>query len=216
MDAFTSAILYHRFTDFEFDYAFRTWENQKGYPVVNVDYTAGSFRLTQERFFEQKSYGVNDSTSFYIPINYATANSPNFETTAITDYFRDTEVVKVITATPGQWYVFNKQQRGYYRVNYNTANWIALRDLLKGANFNQIHVMNRAQLIDDSFALANAGYHQDYELAFDIMSYLKQETDFFPFYPTYRYINNLYTIFGPTNSYLNVSKSYNFYSIYFN
>lgn len=204
MDAFTSALRDHRFTDFDFDYAFRTWENQRGFPVVNVDYSAGSFKLTQERFFEQKSYGLNDTSSYYIPINYATQSNPNFDSTAITDYFKDTEVTKEIAAAPGLWYVFNKQQRGYYRVNYNTPNWIALRDVLNGATFSQIHVMNRAQLIDDSFALANAGYHQDFVLAFDIMSYLKQETDFFPFYPTFRYMSNLYTVFGPSNSYLNV------------
>lgn len=206
MDAFTNALRDNSFTDFNFDYAFRTWENQRGYPVVSVDYTAGSFVLTQERFFEQKSYGLNDTSRWYIPINYATQNNPNFETTAITDYFRDTQVELEIPATPGTWYVFNKLQRGYYRVNYNSANWIALRDILNSANFNDIHVMNRAQLIDDSFALANAGYHQDFVLAFDIMSYLVRETDFFPFYPTYRYMSNLYNVFGPLNAYLNVSK----------
>lgn len=210
MDAFTATTRKYGFTDFNFDYAFRTWEHQRGYPVVHVRYNSqsGSFELTQERFFEQKSYGVNDTSSWYIPVNYATANNPNFDDTRITDFFKDTETTKQISATPGDWYVFNKQQFGYYRVDYDIANWIAIRDVLNSNNFNQIHVMNRAQLVDDSFALANAGYHSDYVLAFDIMSYLKRETDFFPFYSSYKFLYNLFTVFGPTNVYLNVKRKF--------
>lgn len=207
MDAFTAATRANGFTDFNFDYAFRTWERQRGYPVVHISYNSqtGNFELTQERFFEQKSYGVNDTSKWYIPINYATQNTPNFDDTRITDYFKDTESVKLISATPGNWYVFNKQQFGYYRVDYDSANWIAIRDVLNSNNFNQIHVMNRAQLVDDSFALANAGYHNDYSIAFDIMSYLRRENDFFPFYSAFKFLYNLIDVFGPTNVFIRVS-----------
>lgn len=160
--------------------------------------------LTQQRFFEQKSYGVNDTSKWYIPINFATADNPNFDDTSITHYFEDTEVQKVIPSPQTAWFIFNKQQLSYYRVDYDTANWNALKAGLNSAAYSTIHVMNRAQLIDDSFALANAGYHSDYNLAFEIMSYLERETDFFPFYPAYRYLNNLWNIFGPMNNYLRV------------
>jgi aminopeptidase N len=164
-----------------------------------------SFALHQNRFFEQKSQGVNDTTRWYIPINFATSDNPNFDDTTITHYFDDLEMEKRIPATPSTWFVFNKQQWGYYRVDYQVSNWNALKTVLNSNGFTAVHVMNRAQLIDDSFALANAGYHSDYDLAFGIMSYLQRETDFFPFYPAYRYLNNLYTVFGRVNSYLNVN-----------
>lgn len=218
MDSFSTTLRLNRFQDFDFEYAFRTWENQKGYPVVRVMYNAQSqaYELTQQRFFEQKSYGVNDTTKWYIPINYASSDSPNFEDTRITDYFEDSANTKQISAPQSSWFVFNKQQLSYYRVDYDTANWNAIKALLHSDNFNTIHVMNRAQLIDDTFALANAGYHNDFTLAFDIMGYLERETDFFPFYPAYRYLNNLYTVFGPTNDFLNVRKILRQISYFFN
>jgi aminopeptidase N len=209
MDAFTQTIRAHNFNDFDFDSAFRTWENQRGYPYLDVLYNSqsSSFELTQHRFFEQKNLTDNSNPLWVIPINYATQLNPSFEDTKFTNYFNAFPDTYLISApAPGQWYVFNKQQIGYYRVNYDNSNWIALRDALNSNNFNQIHVMNRAQLIDDSFAFANAGYHDDYILAFDIMSYLQRETDFFPFHPTNRYLSNLYNIFGRNNVYLNVRK----------
>lgn len=196
----------NRFQDFDFEYAFRTWELQKGYPVLNVWYNdqTQSYVLTQKRFFDQATLSTNDTTKWFIPINFATSDDPNFGDASFTHYFLDSENEKVISANKSSWYVFNKQQLGYYRVDYDSENWIAIKNVLKSVNFNSIHVMNRAQIIDDSFALANSGYHTDYSLAFGIMSYLQRETDFFPFYPTWRYLYNLYNVFGPKNTYLNV------------
>lgn len=102
------------------------------------------------------------------------------------------------TFTTSQWYVFNKQQRGYYRVHYSDNNWRALSFALNSDDYTRIHVMNRAQLIDDAFALAIGGY-VDYNLAFDIVKYLNREDDFFPWYTAYRYLNSMYTIFGIKN-----------------
>lgn len=191
----------------DFERAFRTWETQKGFPLINVryDFERAAFRITQERFFEQKSLNNNDQSSWYIPLNYGTANKPNLDDTSASDYFLNGEDEKVITATPGNWYVFNVQQRGYYRVNYEESNWLALSEALLSNDFVKIHVMNRAQLIDDSFTLVNAGYLNDYKTAYDILKYLVNEDDYFPWYAANRYISPLYTVFGSKNKILNVS-----------
>ena len=206
MDAFTSTLLRNQFNDFNFERAFRTWENQGGFPLLHVEYdpATSAYMLTQQRFFQEKSLRENDESSWYIPINFATSDNPNFDDTMITHYFEETEAFKQIQAEQSDWYVFNRQQLSYYRVDYDVNNWNALKNVLNSDAFTSIHVMNRVQLIDDSFALANAGYHENYQLAFDIMKYLERETDFFPFYPTFRYILNLWTVFGPSNVYLNV------------
>lgn len=44
---------------------------------------------------------------------------------------------------------------------------------------NGIHVINRAQLVDDSLNLAR-GERLSYEKAFDLISYLSSETDYLP------------------------------------
>jgi len=40
---------------------------------------------------------------------------------------------------------------GYYRVNYNKANWLNIAHYLNFNNYTKIHVLNRAQIIDDAF-----------------------------------------------------------------
>jgi aminopeptidase N len=210
IDAFTTVLNQAGRDDFNFEKALRTWETQAGFPVITVSYISSSqnFRITQERFFENKNLGVNDTSSFYIPLNFATASNPNFEDTSITDFFIDGPPVKFISL-PGfntnQWFIFNKQQLGYYKVNYDTSNWEALSNALNN-NFEKIHLLNRVQLIEDSFTLTNAGYlNDDYQTAFNILKYLVQEDDFFPWYSADRYLSTLFTAFGTKNEDLNVS-----------
>lgn len=48
-------------------------------------------------------------------------------------------------------------------------------------NYKQIHVLNRAQLIDDSFNLARAG-ELSYVIPLTLINYLVKENDFIPMY----------------------------------
>jgi aminopeptidase N len=199
---------------FSFDRAFRTWETQSGYPVIHVKYDAAAkaFHLTQERFFEFKKANSGDNSSWYIPINFATQASYNFADTKPTHFFVDGESslhIPVENVESSQWFVFNKQGIGYYRVNYDEANWRTLEYLLSNGDYQQIHVMNRAQLIEDSFALAKGNYI-DYEIAYNILKYLVREDDFFPWYTAYRYINPLRTAFGTKHPVMNVILIYFF------
>ena len=52
--------------------------------------------------------------------------------------------------------LFNIQETGYFRVNYDDANWQLLVNQLAD-DHTAIHVINRAQLIDDALDLARAG-----------------------------------------------------------
>jgi len=70
--------------------------------------------------------------------------------------------------------------KGFYRVNYDIKNWNRLISELK-SNPSTIHVLNRAQLIDDSFNLARAG-ELSYYVPFTLVSYLQKEDDFIPWY----------------------------------
>lgn len=69
---------------------------------------------------------------------------------------------------------------GFYRVNYDTDNWNALIKQLNEAH-DEIHVLNRAQLIDDAFNLARAG-HLDYSVPLSLSKYLKKENNATPWY----------------------------------
>lgn len=102
------------------------------------------------------------------------------------------------------WFIFNKQQLGYYRVNYDQSNWNALAAFLSTANFNRIHVLNRAQLLDDLINFASGGY-VEYDVVYNLLSYLHRETEYTPWFAADRFISTLYTTFGPNNADLNVT-----------
>lgn len=77
------------------------------------------------------------------------------------------------------WVIFNTQQVGYYRVNYDAVSWHLIYQALLKANHDGIHVLNRAQVVDDALNLARGGL-LDYETAFDILDYLPAETNYIP------------------------------------
>lgn len=65
-------------------------------------------------------------------------------------------------------------------MNYDTENW---KQLIRQLNISHqdIHVLNRAQLIDDSLNLARAGI-LEYSTALDLSTYLQNEDDAIPWY----------------------------------
>lgn len=65
-------------------------------------------------------------------------------------------------------------------MNYDDDNWNALIGQLN-VSHDDIHVLNRAQLIDDAFALARAGY-LDYSVPLNLSKYLEKENDTVPWY----------------------------------
>lgn len=87
------------------------------------------------------------------------------------------------------FYLLNTQQVGYYRVNYDIVNWNAIKETLK-KDVNAIHVLNRAQIVDDLFNLAEAGY-LDYGFTFDILEYLTEETEYQPWKSALRGLDQL-------------------------
>lgn len=83
---------------------------------------------------------------------------------------------------------------GYYRVNYDTTNWkLIIKQLNNIKNFKNISVINRAQLVDDALNLARAG-KLDYDIAFNVTSYMAHETEYLPWKAAFRslsYLNNM-------------------------
>lgn len=68
---------------------------------------------------------------------------------------------------------------GYYRVNYDLVNWDRLALFLNKEDHTSIHVLNKAQLLDDAFHLARYGVIP-YHVPLNISKYLIKETDYVP------------------------------------
>lgn len=69
---------------------------------------------------------------------------------------------------------------GFYRVNYNSKGWRRIFDVLHSDKYYDIHVLNRAALVDDLLNLGRTGY-QKYDTVLDGITYLKRERNYLPF-----------------------------------
>lgn len=92
-------------SNFSFTEAFRSWELQKGYPVIYVthDNFRKEFNITQKRYLSatEEDDGVN--AKWHIPLSYTTSVSPDTRDGYFTDHFLKTQDYKIIsTAASGE------------------------------------------------------------------------------------------------------------------
>lgn len=175
----------------------RSWTNQAGYPVLVVtrDYNFNIISLSQSRF---TSPSFESNQTWWIPYNYATARRLDFHDTRPFGWIPQGRRMMPIRGMEDlswrDWVIFNKQQTGYYRVLYDDENYNLLTKQLNGESFGVIHVANRAQLIDDLYEFLKVG-DVKVRIFMDLISYLKRETDYAPWEPATRALNELGRIF---------------------
>lgn len=129
-----------------------------------------------------QSNANNQKTELYnIPITYS-IDSENYDDITPKAIFRIQDGVNKtieLPKTPKSYVILNPKQTNYYRVNYDEENWMKIKEALYKDNHDGIHVMNRAQIVDDLFNLARAGI-VDYSTAVDIIRYIKKEKHYIP------------------------------------
>lgn len=153
------------------------WTTQSGFPLVTVTGTEEGFTLTQKRFLANGT-DHNDLTLWPLPITYAT-KSDEFANTKPTFVATESHNISVPDASTVQYFILNNQQLGYYRVNYEANLWGKISKALRSEDFGGIHVLNRAQIVDDLFNLAAAGI-VSYGTALNILDYLREESEYLP------------------------------------
>ncbi|XP_001662886.2 aminopeptidase N [Aedes aegypti] len=155
-----------------------TWANEKGYPVLSVrrTYETGDIIISQERFISDRK--VPNTNVWMIPYNYVHQSKADFDDLSTFSWL-STKAARINTEVPAnEWIIFNKQQVGYYRVNYDANNWELITNALIN-NLSSIDRLNRAQLIDDAYWLARSG-RLDIEVLMKLLTYLKDETEYAP------------------------------------
>ncbi|KAL0882635.1 hypothetical protein ABMA27_001070 [Loxostege sticticalis] len=159
---------------------YKTWTEQAGHPVLNVqvNHQTGEMKIYQRRFNINSGYSTA-TTNWIVPISFATASNPDFEDTKPSHIIKDAVTIINRNSTGDEWVIFNKQQTGYYRVNYDDYTWNLIVMALRGSSRTQIHVNNRAQIVNDVFQFARSGL-MTYSRAFNILSYLVNETEYAP------------------------------------
>lgn len=136
---------------------FGSWSNQKGFPLVTlIRNDNGSITLHQAKYSAYASSGV-DKSSWWIPYNLASAQNPIFDKTLPSNWMAQGEQTKLINSADehdikwsnSDWIVLNRQQTGYYRIQYDAKNYDLIMKELTDGDMNKIHPINRAQIIDD-------------------------------------------------------------------
>ncbi|KAL5242092.1 hypothetical protein ACI65C_009502 [Semiaphis heraclei] len=175
---YKSGILGNTITVEEF---MRSWTDQAGYPVINIDTTNPNYIVISQKQYQVDVPKLKSTTLWYIGLSYTTQLHKQFNNLQPTVWLNNTETELSIPLLADEgWVIFNLQSTGFYRVNYDIKNWNLLIAELK-SNPKTIHVLNRAQLIDDSFNLARAGELPHF-IPFTLVSYLEKEDDFIPWY----------------------------------
>ena len=160
-----------------------TWTLQMGFPVLTVhrNYDDNTATLKQDRFLISKSKDNPDKHDYmwWIPVTFTEAGG-DFDNTKNDIWMSNKEKTKSISGLPNadQAVIFNIQETGYYRVNYDQKNWELIIKQLN-EDHTKIHVINRAQIIDDAINLARSGM-LSYEIALGVTSYLGEELEYIP------------------------------------
>lgn len=184
---------------------FKTWSNQKGFPVLSVtrDYVTGNINLSQQRYLLSATASAADQTVFSIPYNFIRTNETDHNKTAA-DYWLTTRTASIGAATVGisadDWIIFNNRETGYYRVQYDKDNYKLIAEALNGDELSKIHIVTRAQLINDVYNFAETN-RTSYEQYFDIIRYLKNETEYVPWAPTVAGLNTITRLYAASPSF---------------
>nr|XP_045618493.1 glutamyl aminopeptidase-like isoform X1 [Procambarus clarkii] len=177
-----------------------TWTRQMGYPVVNVVRTScEEVTLTQKRFLQDPAAQYDPSESEFgykwdIPISYITSLDVRAQQAWL---YREADNLKLKIDPEVLWVKVNTQQKGYYRVNYETHMW---NELAKLCLDKVVGTAERAGLYNDIFALADAAL-VDYSVALDFSRGLASETDYVPWDSVINHLITMERLLAETDVY---------------
>ncbi|XP_011692376.1 PREDICTED: puromycin-sensitive aminopeptidase isoform X2 [Wasmannia auropunctata] len=141
-----------------------SWTKRQGFPVVKVDYRQeGDNRilsLSQERFLADGSVDSQADNAWLIPISVSSSQDPS---KTIFDGILDAKTKEfVIQNVPeGTWLKINPGTIGFYRTRYSQP---ALSLLLPAIKDHTLPPLDRLGLLDDLFAMVQAGYASTVEV----------------------------------------------------
>ncbi|XP_058811599.1 aminopeptidase N-like [Topomyia yanbarensis] len=165
----------------------KSWTNNPSYPLVTVIRDQTNSALVS-------AIPVN---TFCIPIPWISKHGKHgYEWLQTSD---SNKSIVLSGTTSSEWILFNPNQNGYYRVNYDRTNWNMLVDALSD-NHESIPVLNRAQLIDDALYFARNNL-LDIEILLGLLSYLPSETDLIPLKAGFKAFKHLNRVFRGNDLY---------------
>ncbi|TGZ37501.1 Aminopeptidase N [Temnothorax longispinosus] len=167
------------------------WIKQYHYPVLNVMQYSEYYTILVNVSIH------NTPEARWIPVTYTTQPDINFNTLVGRLLQPPVSYLQFgfnANYSADDWIIFNIQQIGYYRVNYDDKSWTRIARFLSSENYAEIHVLNRAQIIDDAFHFMMSGKINS-SIFWELTSYLSQETDYVAWYPMLKVIERMSYIY---------------------
>ncbi|XP_014486499.1 PREDICTED: aminopeptidase N-like [Dinoponera quadriceps] len=149
-----------------------TWFGQRSHPTLLIQRSYNDITI--------KPYKRRQSqNSWPVPVTYTTEKL-NFARNLSTMWLNTSahnSVLKINADQRNGLIIFNVQQFGYYRTYYDFDNLKKIIGYLNYDDFTKIHVLNRAQIIDDVYHFVINGEY-NYVDFYELIEYLRDETSF--------------------------------------
>lgn len=153
------------------------WILQMGFPVITVNTATGE--ISQEHFLLDPESNVTRPSDFnyvwIVPIPFLKSGQLQEGYYWLKDQKNQNDNFKT---SADEWVLLNLNVTGYYQVNYDEGNWKKIQNQLQ-TDLSVIPVINRAQIIHDSFNLASA-QRIPVTLALDNTLFLINEREYMP------------------------------------
>ncbi|XP_025265829.1 aminopeptidase N-like [Camponotus floridanus] len=173
------------------------WIQIDYYPVINAErnYNINHLNISAENFY----------TNILIIANIFTRTHSKLKEFLFEEWLRP----KILTYATLSLYFIDENdwilvdvQSGCYRVNYDAENWNRLSIYLNSNFFENIHVLDRAKIIDDSFHFVMTG-RLNFTVFLRISHYLSQDTNYTAWYPMFKHLEYVSGFFAfPEHVYL--------------
>ncbi|KAA0193773.1 hypothetical protein HAZT_HAZT006109 [Hyalella azteca] len=134
----------------------RGWLTIVGYPLITITRLSnGTARLEQRLFTYSTSADIPADSFFWVPLSWisetdALSSEPPYRNLWLPPNNSTLQIQDI--PNEQYWIIANVQRAGYYRVNYDTNNWLQLARQLQ-QNHLILTPSHRAQILDDAFHL---------------------------------------------------------------
>lgn len=136
----------------------------------NYDKNYGEIRICRQ-------VEAENTKEIWIPFNYLTENMAASNIQWLEDNLQWKNLMVPLLG-PEKWIIFNVDQIGFYRVNYDLTNWELLINALK-LDHTKIGEVNRAQILDDAFYLFKKEL-LPFQIYLNLLEYLEKEESYLP------------------------------------
>ncbi|XP_025153199.1 glutamyl aminopeptidase-like [Harpegnathos saltator] len=161
-----------------------TWLTKKYYPIVQV------LRDRKKNIMTYNITGILDmeNSTWKVPVTFT------FRSFSIGHFVADN--ILIINSSIGiieldrnaDVVIFNSQSAGYYRVNYDENTWIRIANFLNYDAYDKVHVLNRAQLINDVYYQVTQSNMSPFTF-WEIARYLRRSTSYIAWYPMFNILS---------------------------